>query len=481
MNRQSRHARKNAKACVQKTLASLVACTAANSSRIAAAGLVVAGIALSCGCATHAKRLATPRTMFYEGRLEECKTSLTKLESKRHDRDVVNLDLAMVDLVSGNPKLAEQRLKTARDRFDIIDGPSLGEKTVSMWTDAQVTTYGGEDYEKILIRAFLALSNLLHDGTDAESYSLQIQAKHKELVQSSSDDGQIDLESSKPLAYRPLPMGFYLRGMLREATLRDYDDAVRNYETALSLAPNTTPLEWDIHRARSGVHSQPGHGVVYVFALVGRGPYKVEVTEQPTSDALLIADRIVSAAGPYSLPPTLAPIKIPDIAVPQSDVDSVGVSVGGYSIGPTHSIGDIEALAIETYQAKRTAMVAQAVARRVIKKATVAAAKKSMNTNGIASLGMDVAGVAWEATEGADTRCWGLLPRDIQVLRVEVPKGVANLQLTPLLHGRPVGGGKVTQVQVVDGRNTYVLCWFPDARSTSQVITSDQVRSSTGL
>lgn len=433
------------------------------------------------GCATHAKRLATPRTLFYEGRLEECKTNLIKLEAKRHDRDVVNLDLAMVELVGGAPKAAEERLKIARDRFDELEGPSIGEKTVSMWTDAQVTSYAGEDYEKILIRAFLAISNLLHDGTDAESYSLQLQAKHKEIAFAANSDGEIDLQSEKPLTYRPLPLGFYVRGMLREATLRDYDDAARNYEAAFQLLPHCPPLEWDIHRARTGTHSTPGHGVVYVFAMVGRGPYKIEVSEQPTSDALLIADRIVSAAGPYSLPPTIAPIKIPDIAVPTSDVDSVGVSIDGHTIGPTYSIADIEALAVETYQAKRTSMIAQAVARRVIKKATIAAAKKGMNADGLTSLGMDVAGIAWEATEAADTRCWGLLPRDIQVLRVEVPRGTANLQLTPLQFGRPVGAGKVTRVNVVDGRNTYVLCWFPDARSTSQIISSDQAGASSTL
>ncbi len=180
-----------------------------------------------------------------------------------------------------------------------------------MWTDDQVRSYAGEDYEKILIRAFLSLSNLLHDGSDAESYTLQLQEKHESIAHRIGE-----AEPDKPHAYRPLPLGFYMRGMLREATLRDYDDAVRNYEIASSLLPDCIPLQWDLNRARGGVHSQPGNGVIYVFALVGRGPYKVEVTEQPTSDALLIADRIVSAAGPYKVPPTIAPIKIPDIAVP---------------------------------------------------------------------------------------------------------------------------------------------------------------------
>ena len=418
------------------------------------------------GCSTHAKRLAIPRNHFYDGRMEECKKGLEKLSKSRHDKDVVNLDLAIVDLLSGSPKNAEQRLKLARNRFEELESESLTEKTVSMWTDDQVRSYTGEDYEKILIRAFLALTNLLTDGADAESYTLQLQAKHEELVQACAER----TKSDTPPSYKPLPIGFYLRGLLREATLRDYDDAVRNYEATARLLPLCQPIQWDLNRAMHGTHSQPGNGVVYVFALVGRGPYKVEVSEQPTSDALLIADRIVSAVGPYQLPPTIAPIKVPDIALPPTDVDAVGVSVDGTTIGATYSIADVGQLAMDSYRANRSSIVARAVARRVIKKATVAAAKETMKTDGLASVGMDIAGIAWEATEGADTRCWGLLPNDIQVMRIEAPKGSSQLQLTPLRGGRPVAASKQLSVSVVDGRNTYVLCWFPDARSQSPVI-----------
>ena len=37
---------------------------------------------------------------------------------------------------------------------------------------------------------------------------------------------------------------------------------------------------------------------------------------EATSDALLIADRLLSAAGDHTLPPTLAPVKVPTIVVP---------------------------------------------------------------------------------------------------------------------------------------------------------------------
>ena len=435
-------------------------------------GYLVAGLVLLSlsGCSTHAKRIALPRNLFYDGQLQACRESLEKLaKSNRHDRDVVNLDLAVVDLLSGQAKQAETRLKDVRDRFDHLEQNSLTEKTVSMWTDDQVRSYAGEDYEKILLRVFLSLSNLMHDGTDAESYTLQIQDKHEQLAE------RFEQRSGKKKSeYIPLPLGFYMRGMLREATHHDYDDAVRNYSIASSLLPHCEPLLWDLSRVQNGVHSQPGNGVVYVFAMVGRGPYKVEVAEHPTSDALLIADRIISGVGPYKLPPTIAPIKIPDIVIPPSDVDSVGIQIDTNRIGPTASIANIEQLAVTTYQANRNSIVARAVARRVIKKATIVAAKGSMGKDGLTSIGMDLAGIAWEASESADTRCWGLLPRDIQVLRVEVPTGDHLLQMSPLNVNRPVGPSQQTPVHVVDGQNTYVIGWFPDARSVSQIMCSNR-------
>lgn len=439
---------------------------------------VLIAFVIASGCSTHSKRISQPRNLFYDGQLKACRESLEKLAtSNRHDRDVVNLDLAVVDLLTGQAKQAESKLREVRDRFDHLEQDSLAEKTVSMWTDDQVRSYAGEDYEKILIRVFLSLSSLMQDGIDAESYTLQIQDKHEALAQLFAQRNGKDTSE-----YKPLPLGFYMRGMLREATHRDYDDAVRNYEVASNLLPNCEPLLWDLQRARGGVHSQPGQGVVYVFAMVGRGPYKVEVAEQPTSDALLIADRIVSAVGPYKLPPTVAPIKIPDIAVPSSDVDSVGIRINGNMIGPTASLANIEQLAITTYRANRNSIIARAVARRVIKKATVAAAKTSMGKNsGLAGIGMDIAGIAWEASEAADTRCWGLLPRDIQFLRVEAPAGDHQLQLNPLLGNRPVGPSQATPIRVIDGQNTYVVCWFPDSRSVSQIMCSNLAHTGSAL
>ncbi len=220
--------------------------------------------------------------------------------------------------------------------------------------------------------------------------------------------------------------------MIREATKHDYDDALAAYKSAAQLLPHNPLLLHDIARTERGVHSSPGNGVLYVIALVGRGPYKVESEEEATSDALLIADRIVSAMGPYSVPPTLAPIKIPAIHRPPSLIDCVGVDIDGQCIGPTVGVTNVQDIAEATFEVKRKELMAKAVARRVVKKATVYAAKDTMGRNDpLTSLAMDAAGVLWEATESAETRCWGLLPREIQVLRIEMPSGRHQLQLCP--------------------------------------------------
>lgn len=421
-------------------------------------------------CSTHSQRLVVPRQSFYTNDLPQAQTQLTKLAAKGgDDAQVVELDLAIVDLLQGNPAGAEKRLREVRDQFDHLEQKSLTEATLSLMTDDRRRAYSGEDYEKLLIRVFLSLASLMQDGVDAESYALQALDKHEQLrIAAQERWGE-----SIPETYCVPAIAPYLRGLMSEASMSNYDDALRGYTQAATLLPEATFLQADMERAAYGVHSPPGHGVVVVIAMVGRGPYKIEVEERASQEALLIADRIVSAVGQYSVPPTLAPIKIPQIVSPIKPFDLVGVEVDGRAVSTTLPITDVHRLASETFAAKLPEVMARTVARRVIKKGAVYAAKDQMNVNSsLTSLAMDAAGVLWEATESADTRCWGLLPREIQVLRLELPAGAHQLNLEPVTQGRPVGAGTVCQVPVVDGRNTYVLSYWPETHPIGQVLVS---------
>ena len=118
------------------------------------------------------------------------------------------------------------------------------------------------------------------------------------------------------------------------------------------------------------------------------------------------------------------------------------------------------------------AFVSRAVARRVVKKAAVYGVKEAVKaSNPLVEIGLDVAGVAWEATESADTRCWGLLPEKIQVFRIELPAGEHHLTLQAMgRQGQYCGGAEQTTIRIADGHNTYLLANFPTGRLAGRLV-----------
>lgn len=436
--------------------------------------VVVIAMAL-VGCSTHAQRVREARHAYFSNDLGAAASLLEKAEADRsRERDCLILDRAMVSLAQGKPADSELLLRDVRDRFDHLEQKNAAESGVSLLTDDALTAYAGEDYEKVMIRAMLALSNLMYDGTDAVAYCLQVDQKQREIVERATAEAS----KGKAVPNANVAIGAYVRGVVQEESHSHYDDAERAFAMVASWEPQFEAAKFDLARAQAGVHSESGNGVVYVFALVGRGPYKEEVLAQATSDALLIADRILSVVGDHTLPPTIAPIKVPTIVVPVNAIDSVAVDVNGHPAALTQTVTDVGKLAVAQFESEKQQILARAIVRRVLKKGAVYAAKDALAVDdGLTNLAFDAAGVVWEATEKADTRCWGLLPETIQVVRLELPAGTHQLTLRPARRGQPIGAAHTTSVDVINGRNTYVLASFPSQNLVGQIVTSQRPRS----
>jgi hypothetical protein len=436
--------------------------------------LALVVLALLTGCSTYADRARIVRTSFYANSLAAAETEVDKgLKKTKGDEDVLKLEKAMVLLARGDAKNSEQLLREVRDNFDYLEQKSLAEGALSFLTDDNAKSYAGEDYERVLIRNLLALTNLMRDGGDAEAYSLQAAEKQQQIIQAAVQE-----DGTNPKAnYQQVALGPYIRAALREETHHDYDDVQRSREMVVNWVPEFSQGRSDLQRAVHGAHSQPGHGVLYVFALVGRGPYKEEVEEMPSTVALLIADRILSAAGKQTLPPTIAPIKVPKVVPQVNLIRSVNVSVIGHQGGQTETITDIGRMACEQYEAVYPSIVAKAVVRRVLKKGIIYTAKEVAGVEKYSWQGLvlDAAGVVWEATENADTRCWSLLPDKIQVLRIELPAGDHEVGLQPVgRHDSLIGGVTTKRVRIDDGRNTYLMAVYPDTKLVGQVLVSGE-------
>ncbi len=424
------------------------------------------------GCATHVYQLAETRQLFCAGDLPDAASAIEKsLKHPHNDGDVLHLEHAMIDLCEGRTREAEQTLRQVRDRFDTLEQTSLGRSALSMLTDDNIRDYPGEDYEKVLVRAFLALSNLMNGGEDAQAYSLQITDKQQQIIASAEDKEGENPKSS----YKQVALGPYISGALREETHSNYDDVQRAAIAVVNWQPDFAYGRQDVERARFGHHSAPGNGVLYVFTLTGLGPCKEETLEIPSTVALLVADQILSATNKYTLPPTIAPIRVPKVVVPPNCIDRVRVAVDGRAIGDTATITNIGQMATDQYAAVYPQVIGRAVARRVVKKGVIYGSKVAMgiDRNSIWDIALDVVGVAWEATEAADTRCWGLLPEKIQVLRVELPQGEHELVLQAVGSTLP-GTPRAERVTITNGRNTYVLANFPGMELVGKILKSER-------
>ncbi|HEV3338843.1 MAG TPA: hypothetical protein VG125_00755, partial [Pirellulales bacterium] len=224
--------------------------------------LSLACLAMSApGCATHERRLLAIRDGFYSGDLIEAETAVDEgLKRDRRDGEVLLLERSIVELAEGRPKEAEQALRTVRDRFEELEQARLGKAAISLITDDTYKAYCGEDYEKVLIRAFLSISNLLGDGQDAAAYALQVTDKQQQIIEAAAKDTDRDGKNPK-LAYKQVAVGPYLHGLIREATHSNYDDAARASSLVVNWEPQFRYGPADLERAQRGRHSAPGNGV----------------------------------------------------------------------------------------------------------------------------------------------------------------------------------------------------------------------------
>jgi hypothetical protein len=430
---------------------------------------------LAAGCATYTDRVTKIREEFSTGDLGRAQAAIDDGLKHRmgNDHDVLKLERSIIDLANAHPKEAEQLLREVRDHFDHLEQKAIGENALSMITDANRKAYSGEDYEKVLVRVLLTLTNLMGDGGDAGAYALQVAEKQQQII----DAGTASDGENPKKVYQRVAIGAYVHGMIREATHSNFDDVTRSAEIVCSWQPEFPFARQDLERAQHGHHSERGNGVLYVFTLVGIGPYKQEAIELPSTVSLLIADRILSAVGPQTLPPTVAPIKVPKVVCTPNDVTNIGVAVDGRPLGRTETITDVGKMAVEQYDAIYPHIIAEAVVRRIVKKGIIFGGKEALGVqkDSLPGLGLDLLGVAWEATESADTRCWGLLPDKIQVLRLELPAGDHEILLQSVGNaGITIGRPSTQRVTITNGRNTYMLANFPYSNLVGSILAKQQ-------
>lgn len=392
------------------------------------------------------------------------------------DRHLYDLEAAVLANAVADPAAAVEHLRQARDRLDELGGRGFYESFAAMMLDDRSLDYEGADYEHVLVRALLACSDLMGDGKDALAYSLQVLERQQQIM-----DAFEDQNGRRPKAdYKLVAFGSYLRAIILDENPRDRSAAVREFRKVVEMEPGFRQGREDLRRAERGWHSHKGNGIVHVLALVGRGPFRVEVWEKASADAIAIAQIIWNHnrnRGPTII--NLQPIPIPALAFHGDNPDAVHVGVDGQDAASTATVTNVDEIAAAEFKAMRDYIMARAVLRRMLKVVIVEAGKEVVEESGEDrhdkegwKLLIDFLGLVWTASERADLRCWSLLPQTFQVARLELPAGDHDLVLRAGRGGVPTGAPQRVRIHVRDGYNTYVLVQAPTLRGGPPPLTS---------
>ena len=217
-------------------------------------------ITFAGGCASHVDTLKQIRSEYHSGNLTRAEAKIDVAMAKHsRDADVLKLDKATALLCEGKAREAEAMFREVRDGFDSKEGKDIREVALSLLTDDQRLAYPGEDYEKVILRFYLALCNLLQDGSDATAYALQVNEKQQQIIEAAKGTAP---EGKNPKeGYKLVAAGAYLFAALREETHTNYDDVARALEQVEKWQPDYPAIKADLDRAKNGRHSQKGHGV----------------------------------------------------------------------------------------------------------------------------------------------------------------------------------------------------------------------------
>ncbi|MDR2170777.1 MAG: hypothetical protein LBP59_11595 [Planctomycetaceae bacterium] len=453
------------------------------------------------GCNSFGERHIKLRDEFTGGQIDKAKANVNRAIKNNSDKDIdlLKLNSAMIELCCGNFKSAELLLREVRDKFDRLENEQVlnaARNAKSFLTDDNAIAYSGEDYEKVLIRVFLAISNLMQDGSDAYAYSLQINDKQNKIIERKKSEfrnlcnDNSDLLKRVNASYCNVAIGAYLSGILLEESKRNYYEAYRNYERANLWANGKTndgyKFNDDLERAKNGVHSKSGNGVVYIFVLAGKGPYKVQRNCEVLQDVQVLTTALLSHFSEISTIPDFMPVMIP-VLVTSSAIGGIGgglsnkrqnntvkVLVDGNFAGETKVITDVSEMALGQFEANKPMIIAKTIIRRAFKKGVVYGAKKAVDANSWVGLALELGGMVWEGMETADTRCWNLLPDTIQMQRIELPAGEHEIILkTPMQNYAENKKFHAKKIKIKNGKNTYVLANFIDNKLIGNITTNN--------
>lgn len=372
---------------------------------------ILAGSALLIltGCASYQTKVEDFRSNLRSGHPTEAAGKVKEKAEKPGDDQVVYLlEYATAQQLAGNFAESSKAFLKAEDLTDIKDYHSISRITGSMLLSEGMIQYKGDNFEKVLINAMLAINYLMqHKDEDAMVETRKLNDKLYKFRY----EGKKNYEQN--------PFAFYLSALIEEGQ-KDWDTAYIDFKKTYDLNPRLEYLKEDL--IRSGINARrPEEVEEWRRKFPGVKPANLK----ELGEVILIYQQ---GWGPQKRPHPNFP-RIPKLYPLASQTAQVRLEVDGGATENSQTVMSVTDVAIKTLDEDYAAVVAGRVAG-IATKAVVADQIRQKNEllGAIAWIGMNVA-------DQADLRQWTSLPASFQIAKLRLKPGTYRVRAVGLNGG----------------------------------------------
>jgi hypothetical protein len=393
--------------------------------------------ALMTACASYQSRVEEARNLLKLGENQKAADKLKPLAEKENDDQLVYLFDYGTALQSASDFKDSNNIFLKADQVaDIVDYHSLSRDAGSILLNEGLVQYKGDDYEKVLINAMLAVNFLmLHDKENALVETRRLNEKlYKYKFEAKRN-------------YEQNPFAFYLSALIWESD-RNYDNAYIDFNKTYEVKSDIPYLRQDLIRA--AINADRGDEVEKWKRQFPEIQVRPEWKNKDYGEIVLIYEQ---GWGPRKRPRPGFP-RIPKLFPTPSFTQRAKLVVDGVGEEFSQTVFSVQDVAIKTLEDQYAGLIAKRVAG-IAAKAVVAdqIAQRNKLLGQLAFIGMNLA-------DQADLRQWSTLPQTFQIAKILVPAGHYQAGAVGLsFSGTPTGEMLPKRDIVVDPHQKTFILW----------------------
>lgn len=388
---------------------------------------------LLISCATYQMKVDNFMTYLSQGQPAEAASNIKELAYQEGDDQVVYLlEYATAQQMSGNYEESNKAFLKAEELMDIKDYHSVSRITGSLLLNQGMVQYKGEDHEKILVNAMLAINYLMLGRLE------------EALVETRKINDKLykyRFEGKKN--YQQNPFAIYLSALIWEAG-RNWDSAYIDFKKVFELNPQLEYLRGDLVRSakRAGRIDE-----------LSQWSHQFGIKPPQANDMGEVVLIYQQGWGPKKRPNPSFP-RVPQLYPRYSITQRARLEVENGAMESTQLAVDVTDVSIKTLDEQYSDLVAQRMAG-IATKAVIADQVRQRD---------DVLGellwIGLNLADQADLRQWTSLPASFQIAKLQLKEGRYRLRVVGLDGAGQLTGEASEWFEVkVQKRQKHFLNW----------------------